>query len=108
MNWKTEDTTDLDYSPLPAARRNNNEEDFQFTQEVRLASAAAAPIALSSTASLKWQAGVFFFSQNYDQSAVNSLAPFVLSPQIPIRGRLRPRRSPSSRIAASASTARAP
>jgi iron complex outermembrane receptor protein len=83
VNWETEDTTDLDYSPLPAARRSNDEEAFQFTQEVRLASAAAAPIALSSTASLKWQAGVFFFSQNYDQLAVNSLAPFVLSPQIP-------------------------
>ena len=83
VNWETEDTTDLDYSPLPAARRSNDEEAFQFTQEVRLASAAAAPIALTSTASLKWQAGVFFFSQNYDQLAVNTLAPFVLSPQLP-------------------------
>ena len=83
VNWQTEDSTDLDYSPLPAARRSNDEEDFQFTQEVRVASAAAAPLTLSPAASLKWQAGVFFFSQNYDQLAVNSLAPFVLSPQIP-------------------------
>jgi iron complex outermembrane receptor protein len=34
-------------------------------------------------ASLKWQAGIFLFAQSYDQLAVNSLAPFVLSPQIP-------------------------
>jgi iron complex outermembrane receptor protein len=84
VNWQTEDSTDLDYSPFPAARRTNDEEDFQFTQEVRLASAAAAPVRLSSSAALKWQAGVFFFTQNYDQTAVNRLAPFVLSTQIPI------------------------
>jgi iron complex outermembrane receptor protein len=84
VNWQTEDSTDLDYSPLPVARRTNDEEDFQFTQEVRVASTPAAPVALSASASLKWQAGVFFFSQSYEQLAVNSLAPFVLSPQIPL------------------------
>jgi iron complex outermembrane recepter protein len=31
---------------------------------------------------LKWQAGAFLFTQNYDQEAVNNLAPFVLSPFI--------------------------
>ena len=28
---------------------------------------------------MKWQAGVMFFTQGYEQVAVNSLAPFVLS-----------------------------
>ena len=46
MNWKTEDATDLDYTPLPLIVRNNNEESFQFTQEVRVAS---APNALDSS-----------------------------------------------------------
>lgn len=82
VKWKTEDETDLDYTPFPAATRSNTEEDFQFTQEVRVASVAAAPVALSDTASLKWQAGVFFFTQSYDQTAINRLAPFVL-PQTP-------------------------
>lgn len=82
VRWDTDDLTDLDYTPLPAATRTNVEEDFQFTQEVRVSSAAAAPVALSSNASLKWQAGVLFFTQNYDQTAVNHLAPFVLSPQL--------------------------
>lgn len=84
INWNTADETDLDYTPLPAATRTNDEEDFQFTQEVRVASAAAAPLSLSATTRLKWQAGVFFFTQNYDQLAVNRLAPFVLSPQLPL------------------------
>jgi iron complex outermembrane receptor protein len=83
VRWNTEDETDLDYTPFPAATRRNAEEDLQFTQEVRASSAVAAPIALGSVASLKWQAGAFFFTQNYDQNAVNRLAPFVLSPQLP-------------------------
>ena len=83
VNWQTEDSTDLDYSPLPAARRTNDEDDFQFTQEVRLASAATAPVRLSSSAALKWQAGAFFFTQNYDQTAVNHLGASVLSTQLP-------------------------
>ena len=83
VSWKTEDATDLDYTPLPLLRRNNAEEAFQFTQEVRVASAANAPAQLSDSLALRWQAGVFFFTQNYEQNAVNSFAPFLLSPFIP-------------------------
>ena len=78
VKWKTEDSTDLDYSALPLIVRNNDEEDFQFTQEVRLA--AATPKKLSDSATLRWQTGAFLFTQNYHQDAVNTLAPFVLSP----------------------------
>ena len=83
VKWNTDDETDLDYTPFPAATRSNAEEDFQFTQEVRVASAAASPVVLSPKVSLKWQTGALFFTQNYDQHAVNRLAPFVLSPQVP-------------------------
>jgi iron complex outermembrane receptor protein len=83
VKWKTEDATDLDYSPLPLLTRDNAEESFQFTQEVRVASSAAAPVRLSDGAVLKWQAGVFLFTQNYDQDAVNTFSPFLLSPLIP-------------------------
>ncbi|HEY9464915.1 MAG TPA: TonB-dependent receptor [Vicinamibacterales bacterium] len=82
LKWKTEDATDLDYTPLPLIVRNNNEESFQFTQEVRLASAPNAAIRVSDGAALKWQAGVFLFTQNYEQNAVNTLAPFTFSPFI--------------------------
>ena len=83
LSWKTEDATDLDYTPLPLLRRNNAEEAFQFTQEVRVASSANAPARLSDSLALRWQAGLFFFTQNYEQNAVNSFAPFLLSPFIP-------------------------
>jgi len=78
VRWNTEDVTDLDYSLLPLVTRDNAEEDFQFTQEVRLAS--ASPRKLPGNAVLKWQAGLFLFTQNYQQDAVNHIAPFVLSP----------------------------
>jgi len=78
--WKTDDETDLDYTPHPLITRTNVEKAGQFTQEFRFASAAAAPVRLSDRASLKWQTGVFLFSQNYEQNAVNRFAPFVLSP----------------------------
>jgi len=79
LNWKTQDFTDLDYTPLPLLTRNNAEKDFQFTEEARVASAKTAPIALGHRVTLKWQAGVFAFTQSYDQDAVNNFSPFVLS-----------------------------
>lgn len=83
VRWKTFDVTDLDYTPLPLVGRENAEEATQFSQEVRVASSAAAPIALSDRVSLAWQTGAFLFTQGYQQLAVNSYSPFVLDFQIP-------------------------
>ena len=76
--------TDLDYSPLPLITRANAEKDNQFTEEARIASTPSGALKLSPSASLKWQAGVFIFTQNYDQDAVNTYSPFVLSQFIPV------------------------
>ena len=84
LKWKTKDFTDLDYTALPLATRTNDEEDRQFTEEVRFASARTAPIKVSNRIALKWQAGLFFFTQNYKQSAVNAFSPFVLSPFVTV------------------------
>lgn len=75
VSWRTQDLTDLDYSIAPFATRNNREKDTQFTQEFRWASAQDAPVNLSNNWKLKWQAGVSYFKQNYDQNAVNTLNP---------------------------------
>ena len=85
VRWKTEDLTDLDYSALPLATRDNAERDFQFTQEVRLASTATpAQNGQSRAVSFRWQTGALFFTQNFEQDAVNTFAPFVLSPRVPV------------------------
>jgi len=83
LKWKTEDLTDLDYTPLPLVTRNNLEESFQFTQEVRAASSASTPLRFSDMAALKWQAGVFFFTQNYDQNATRNFSAGFLSAFLP-------------------------
>ena len=83
LKWKTVDATDLDYSPLPLVTRDNREESFQFTQEVRVASSASSPVRLSDAGALKWQAGVFLFTQNYDQDAARNFSAGFLSPLLP-------------------------
>ena len=80
LKWKTDDLTDLDYTALPLITRTNAEKDFQFTEEARVASAKAAPVVLSDRVTLKWQGGLFAFTQRYEQDAVNNFSPFVLSP----------------------------
>jgi iron complex outermembrane receptor protein len=82
VNWKTRDVTDLDYTALPLVTRDNKERDVQITQEARVASAPGAAVRLGEGVRLRWQTGVFFFSQKYDQDAINNFAPFLLSPQL--------------------------
>jgi iron complex outermembrane receptor protein len=84
VKWDTLDATDLDYSPLPLLTRTNDEKATQFTQELRLASGPTGATKLGDTTTLKWQAGVFLFTQNYDQDAINTYAPGLLSPFIPV------------------------
>lgn len=80
VKWKTQDVTDLDYTPANLITRDNSEKAFQFTQEVRFASSAALPVRLGDNVRLRWQTGLFLFTQNYDQDAINNFAPFLLSP----------------------------
>ncbi|HET9370951.1 MAG TPA: TonB-dependent receptor, partial [Vicinamibacterales bacterium] len=80
LRWDTRDVTDLDYTPAPAVTRDNAENSFQFTQEIRLASAESSPVRLSDSAQLRWQSGVFLFTQDYEQDAINTYGPFVIAP----------------------------
>jgi iron complex outermembrane receptor protein len=81
--WKTEDFTDLDYTARPLITRDNNERDLQFTEEVRLTPARNVARPLTDQIDVKWQAGVFIFTQRYQQDAVNNFSPFVLSQFLP-------------------------
>ncbi|HEX4997044.1 MAG TPA: TonB-dependent receptor [Terriglobia bacterium] len=81
VHWSTRDRTDLDYTPGSFVTRQNDERDFQFTEELRFAINTPAPI--TPNISLKWQAGLFLFSQRYSQEAANTYEAFVLDPMIP-------------------------
>jgi iron complex outermembrane receptor protein len=80
LRWKTQDVTDLDYTPRPILTRDNEEKDFQFTQEIRFSSAESAPVRLTDAAQLRWQSGMFLFTQAYEQDAINNYSPFVVAP----------------------------
>jgi iron complex outermembrane receptor protein len=82
VRWTTQDRTDLDYTPLSLITRDNTEQDLQFTQELRVATAPDAPVALRGGASLSWQAGLFFFTQGYEQQAVNTLSGLPMLPVV--------------------------
>jgi len=84
VKWKTRDLTDLDYTPSPLITRDNTEKDVQFTQEIRLASAVRPVTAGSQSRVFKWQAGALVFHQNYKQDAINSFAPFLISPLLSV------------------------
>ena len=84
VSWDTDETTDLDYSPMPLMTRANAEDARQVTQEFRLASAPGAPARLADGTALTWQAGLFLFTQDYAQDAVNTFSPYVLSPFLPV------------------------
>jgi len=77
VDWRTQDVTDLDYTPAPLITRDNAEDAFQFTQEVRFASADNAALKLSDNARLRWQSGLFLFTNDYRQDAINQFSPFV-------------------------------
>ncbi len=85
VSWDTSDRTDLDYTPLPLITRANDEQSLQFTQEFRAASARDAALAVAGNVTMKWQAGLFLFTQDYDQDAANTFSPFVLSEFIPFQ-----------------------
>ena len=76
VSWQTEDMTDLDYTSDPSlySTRNNSEKEIQFTEELRLASSKDAPIELGEAFKLKWQTGLFVFTQYYEQDAFNNLS----------------------------------
>jgi iron complex outermembrane receptor protein len=80
LSWRTQDVTDLDYTTAPLITRDNTEDAFQFTQELRVASADNAPLSVGNGARLRWQSGLFLFTQNYEQDAINQYAPFVFGP----------------------------
>jgi iron complex outermembrane receptor protein len=77
VDWRTQDVTDLDYTPAPILTRDNAEDAFQFTQEVRFASADSAAVSLGKNARLRWQSGLFLFTNDYRQDAINQFSPFV-------------------------------
>ena len=89
VNWKTQDVTDLDYTAAPLSTRDNTEKDFQFTQEVRFASAEAASIQLSDSARLRWQGGAVRSSRRATSRSATNV--YAANPHRAVSASARPR-----------------
>lgn len=76
--WKTQDTTDLDYSTfnfVPDGTfllRNNREQQTTWSQEFRFSNPKGVPVTISDSAFFTWQAGTFLFDQTYQQTTFQS------------------------------------
>ena len=72
--WRTEDTTDLDYSTfnfVPGGTfllRNNRQQQTTWSQEFRFSNPKGVPVTICDSAFYTWQAGAFFFDQTFQQT----------------------------------------
>jgi iron complex outermembrane receptor protein len=71
--WKTFDLSDYDYTTLPLGTRRQEERQYQFTQEFRLASAKDQPLQLGNNFAIAWQAGVFVFTQDHNKDTLDTV-----------------------------------
>ena len=69
-----QDVTDLDYTPRPLIKRDNTENDLQFTQEFRVASPEPRRSGCRDSARLRWQAGVFLFTRTTSRTRSTATA----------------------------------
>ncbi len=73
--WHSHDLTDLDFSPLDLLRRDNEETQQAFIEELRLSSPEKAPVMLSRNVSLRWLLGTLAYNSSYSQRPFNDYRP---------------------------------
>lgn len=73
--WRSHDKTDLDTTPADLIRRDNEESQQAYIEEVRLASPGNTPVALGNNTTLRWLLGGLAFHSSYSQRAYNDYRP---------------------------------
>ena len=73
--WRSHDLTDLDMTPADLIRRDNEENQQAWIQEVRLTSAEAAPVKLGDRVAMRWLLGTMAYHSAYQQRAFNDYRP---------------------------------
>ncbi len=73
--WQTLDMTDYGYTvvPAPFGTRREHEQQNQFTQEFRIASAKDNPLRFCDNLKLAWQSGVFVFTEDHNKDTFDNL-----------------------------------
>jgi len=73
--WQSHDLTDLDATPADLIRRDNEENQQAWIQEVRMASAEAAPVKMGDRVAMRWLLGTMAYHSAYQQRAFNDYRP---------------------------------
>ncbi len=78
--WRSRDTTDVDETPIDAARRDNKEHQIAWIEELRFSSPTERPLVINNDTKLSWVGGVFFFASTDNQRVVNDIRPGGVGP----------------------------
>ena len=73
--WQTRSSTDLDYTPADLERKDEQQTDHAWIEELRLSSPSGAPVQLSDRVAMHWLAGAFAFNEDYTQHATTAYQP---------------------------------
>jgi iron complex outermembrane receptor protein len=73
--WRSHDRTDLDATPADLIRRDNEENQQAYIEELRLMSPENAPVTLGDRLTLRWLLGALAFHSSYSQRAFNDYRP---------------------------------
>ena len=80
LNWKTQDVTDLDYTPRADPDARQHGEGLPVHRRKFASLRRTTGRSGLRPARLRWQTGVSLFTQAYQQDAINSYAPFLFAP----------------------------
>ena len=80
QHWDILETSDFDFSAIDGVRRRTEESQGYFYQELRLGSAAGAPVHVDDGLDMTWQVGASGFYSDSDLSAANDLRPGLFPP----------------------------
>jgi iron complex outermembrane receptor protein len=75
QGWWSHDLTDLDMLPISLMRRDNEEMQQAWIEEMRLSSPSDTPVRLGDRLALRWLTGLFAFTSDYSQRAFNDYRP---------------------------------
>ncbi len=77
---RARDTTDIDETPLNAARRDNQEHQVAWIEELRFSSPTERPVLINKNMKFAWVGGIFFFDSSDRSRVVNDIRAGAVGP----------------------------
>lgn len=75
VDWKVDETSDFDFSPIDGVRRATKENEEYFYQELRVSSPEDAPLKFGEHHEVKWIVGGTYFNSDGQEKTANDFRP---------------------------------